>query len=136
MILRVVVCGSYGDMRRFLEVLKGYRQKYGEQNVFPNEEHLQRSRPCIEAHHGCSAETSETIKTRSKLMRAYFDQIERADLVVIMNEKKEEEYYGAGTTIELGYAFARGKNICFTRKPTDPNVLSLLNAIGNRQPKE
>jgi nucleoside 2-deoxyribosyltransferase len=123
-------------MRRFLEVLKKCRQRYGEQNVFPSEEHLQQSTPCIEAHHGCASETSETIETRSKLMREYFDRIDMADSVVIVNEKKEQEYYGVGTTIELGYAFARGKNICFTRKPTDANVLSLLRTIGKSRPKE
>jgi len=124
--LMVVVCGSYGDMKRFLEVLEQCRQKYGEPNVFPNEEHLKRSEPCIEAHHGYKHETGETIAMRSELMKIYFDQIDHADLVVIMNEKKGKEYYGIGTTVELGYAFAKSKRICFTRKPMNPNILSLL----------
>jgi len=59
-------------------------------------------------------------------MRIYFDQIDGADLVVIVNEKKGKEYYGIGTTIELGYAFAKGKRIRFTRRPMESNIVSLL----------
>lgn len=124
--MKVVVCGSYGDMKRFLEVLEQCKQQYGEPNVFPNSEHLKRSKPCIEAHHGRKSETDETIATRSELMRIYFDQIDGADLVVIVNEKKGKEYYGIGTTIELGYAFAKGKRIRFTRRPMESNIVSLL----------
>lgn len=124
--MKIAVCGTYGDMRRFNEVLKHLRGKYGEQNVFPNVDHLERSRPCIEAHHEGKGETTETVKIRSELMKAYFNQIDKADLIVIVNEKKGREYYGVGTTIELGYAFAKDKRIYFTMKPTNPNILSLL----------
>lgn len=131
--MRIVVCGSYGNMECFLDVLEHYRQRYGEQNVFPSNEHLEHSRPCIEAHHGQKGETEGTIVTRSKLMKVYFEQINHADLVVIINEKNGEEYYGVGTTLELGYAFAKGKRIHFTRKPTNPNILSLINGQQNNQ---
>jgi nucleoside 2-deoxyribosyltransferase len=59
-------------------------------------------------------------------MKIYFDHIDRAEVVVIMNEKGGREYYGTGTTIELGYALARHKKIAFTRRPTDSNILSLM----------
>lgn len=113
-------------MKRFTELLEVFRQEYGEQNVFPNAKHLERSKPCVQAHHENMGETSGTIATRSELMKNYFDEICHADLVVIMNEKKGEEHYGTGTTIELGYAFAKGKKIHFTRKPTNANILSLM----------
>lgn len=129
--MKIVVCGSYGDMRCFLEVLEYYKQRHGEENVFPNKEHLERSRPCIEAHHGHKGETAETLTTRSRLMETYFEQIDHADLIVIINEKKGEEYYGVGTTVELGYAFAKGKKIHFTRKPTNHNISSLINGQQN-----
>ena len=125
--MKVVVCGSYGDMTTFYETLNSCRRKHGLQNVFPNEEHLQRSSPCIEAHHGNKGETKGTIDTRTALMKIYFEHIDYADLIVIVNEKNGEEYYGVGTTLELGYAFAKDKTICFTRKPTNPNILSLIN---------
>jgi len=125
-VLKVVICGSYGDMERFLGLLELLRKEHGEQNVFPTAEHLERSKPCIEAHHEDNRETDETIAIRSELMRTYFDQIDAADLVVIMNEKKGQEYYGVGTTIELGYALAKGRRICFTRAPTNPNIKSLI----------
>jgi len=124
--MKVVVCGTYGDLKRFNDVLKHFRERYGSQNVFPNRRHLDQSRPCIEAHHEGKGETTETLKARSELMRAYFSEIDNADIVVIVNEKKGREYYGVGTTIELGYAFARDKRIQFTMKPTNPNVVSLL----------
>lgn len=114
-------------MSSFLEVLSYYRQMFGESNVFPDKEHLERSRPCIEAHHGHKEETEYTIMTRSTLMESYFKQIDHADLIVVMNEKNGEEHYGVGTTLELGYAFSKGKRIQFTRKPTNPNILSLIN---------
>ena len=125
--LKVVVCGSYGDMKTFVEILDSCKRRYGEQNVFPNEEHLRRSSICIEAHHGKKGETEATIETRSRLMKVYFEQIDHADVVVILNEKNGEEYYGVGTTLELGYAFAKCNMIHFTRKPTNPNILSLIN---------
>lgn len=129
--MRVVVCGSYGDIDGFLEVLKYFQQKYGEQHVFPDREHLRASEPCIKAHHVRDDETEETVAMRSKLMQIFFSQIDCADLVVIRNEKNGNEHYGTGTTLELGYAIAKGKKILLTRKPTDSNILSLIN--GNLQ---
>ena len=131
--MKVVVCGSYGDMETFVETLNGCRRKYGSQNVFPDEEHLQRSSPCIEAHHKKKEETEATIEARSRLMKIYFEKIGHADLIVIVNEKNGEEYYGVGTTLELGYAFAKGKIIHFTRKPTNSNILSLVNGQKSSQ---
>jgi hypothetical protein len=125
-IMKVVVCGSYGDFEGFLQVLHFFQEKYGSTNVFPDKEHLEKSRPCIFAHHVLKNDTDETVTTRSKLMQAYFDKIEVADIVVIINEKSDCEYYGVGTTMELGYALAKGKRIVFTRQPTNSNILSLL----------
>lgn len=124
--MKVVVCGSYGDLEGFLKVLKIVQQQYGASNVFPDKEHMEKSTSCIFAHHVIDKETSETIITRSGLMQSYFDHIDTADLVVIVNEKNEQEHYGVGTTVEIGYAFAKSKRICFTRKPTDSNILSLM----------
>jgi nucleoside 2-deoxyribosyltransferase len=124
--VKVVVCGSYGDLDGFLKVLDAFQQKYGTSNVFPDKEHLEKSMPCILAHHILDKETIETTFARSGLMQSYFDHIDSADLVIIVNEKSGQEHYGVGTTIELGYALARGKRIRFTRQPTNSNVLSLL----------
>jgi len=129
--MKVVVCGSYGDINGFLKVLKYFQQEYGEQCVFPDREHLRQSEPCIKAHHASGGDTEETIDMRSKLMQIYFSQIDCADLVVIRNEKNGKEHYGTGTTIELGYAIAKGKKILLTRKATDSNILSLTK--GNLQ---
>jgi len=126
--MMIVICGSYGDIDGFLQVLGHFQAKHGRENVFPNEAHLRQSEPCIRAHHLSYNETEETIAIRSKLMKAYFHHIDHADLVVIRNEKNEKEYYGIGTTVELGYAVAKDKEILFTRKPTDPNILSLMNS--------
>lgn len=90
---------------------------------------MEKSMPCIFAHHVIEKETETTIATRAKLMESYFENIDSADLVVVNNVKNGSEHYGTGTTIELGYAFARGKKICFTRQPTDSNILSLLKSI-------
>jgi len=125
--MKIVVCGSYGDIQGFLRVLRHFRQRYGEQNVFPNDEHLRQSEPCVRAHHASGSETEEITAMRSRLMQSYFDEIDHADLVVVRNEKNGKEHYGTGTTIELGYAVAKGKNILLTRRPTDPNILSLAN---------
>jgi nucleoside 2-deoxyribosyltransferase len=64
-------------------------------------------------------------------MESYFSHIDSADLVVVLNEKDGEEHYGVGTTIEIGYALARGKRIRFTRHPTNQNILSLRKTRGN-----
>jgi nucleoside 2-deoxyribosyltransferase len=52
----------------------------------------------------------------------YFKQIDEADIVIIKNEKNGEEYCGVGTTLELGYAFAKGKMVLLTKRPTNPNL--------------
>jgi len=127
--MKIVVCGSYGDIKGFLKVLERFQRELGKQNVFPDEQHLRESKPCIEAHHGLGEETSATLMTRSRLMKVYFRQIDLADLVVVRNEKNGKEYYGTGTAIELGYAIAKGKRILFTRKPTNSNILSLMNNL-------
>jgi nucleoside 2-deoxyribosyltransferase len=124
--MKVVICGSFGDFDGFLKVLNHARQTYGLKNVFPDDEHLQKAMPSIVAHHVTNKENEETIDDRSKLMLAYFDKIDKADLVIIINEKYDSEYYGVGTTIELGYALAKSKKICLTKMPTNPNILSLL----------
>lgn len=124
--MKVVICGSYGDMEGFLDILEHFRRKFGSQNIFPDREHLRQSKPCIKAHHESWNESEVTIMLRAKLMKSYFTHIDNADLVVIRNEKNGKEYYGTGTTVELGYALARGKKVHFTRKPTDSNILSLL----------
>lgn len=124
--MQIVVCGSYGDLEGFMKVLDALQQKYGASSVFPDKEHMEKSMPCIFAHHVSDKETMETTLARSSLMQSYFDHIDSADLVVIINEKNGQEHYGVGTTIELGYALAKGKRICFTRQPTNSNVLSLL----------
>jgi len=112
-----------------MQVLYDLQEKYGTSNVFPDKEHLEKSNPCIFAHHVAEKETEETLITRLKLMESYFDNIDNADLVVILNEKNGHEYYGVGTTMELGYAYAKGKKICFTKQPTNANILSLLKAF-------
>ena len=112
-------------MKTFLTVLVYFRDIYGEWNVFPSDVHLRSSELCIEAHHKGKGETEETIELRSKLMQRYFEMIDDADLVVVVNEKNGQEYYGVGTMIELGYAFAKKKVVRFKRKPTDANIMSL-----------
>jgi nucleoside 2-deoxyribosyltransferase len=129
--LKIVLCGSYGDLDNFLKVLANLQQKYGASNVFPDSDHIEKSMPCIFAHHVIERDTAKTTIARSRLMESYFRHIDSADLVVLLNEKDGEEYYGVGTTIELGYAIAKGKRIRFTRQPTDSNILSLLKTMGD-----
>lgn len=129
--MKVVVCGSFGDFDRFLEVLKYVRRNFGLTNVFPDDEHLKKAEPSIMAHHVTKKETEETISARSKLMLVYFEQIDKADIIIIVNEKEGQEYYGTGTMMELGYALAKSKNIFLTKPPTNPNILSLLKACPN-----
>ena len=124
--MKVVVCGSYGDLDYFLQILRSYQKKYGASNVFPNKDHIERSKPCIYAHHVLKEETTETIIIRARLMQKYFDAIDDSDLVIVINEKAGQEHYGVGTTIEMGYAHAKGKKIFFIREPTNSNILSLL----------
>ncbi len=124
--MKVVVCGSYGDLEGFLKVLGKFQNEYGPSNVFPNSGHMEKAMPCAIAHHVIGKETNETILARSELMRTYFDRIDSADLVVFVNEKNGKEHYGVGTTMEIGYAFSTGKRLFFTREPTNSNILSLL----------
>jgi nucleoside 2-deoxyribosyltransferase len=124
--MKVVICGSYGDFNGFIEVLHRAQLSYGVTNVFPNQEHLEKAMPSIFAHHVTNAESEQTTTVRSQLMLEYFHQIDRADLVIIINEKNGREYYGTGTTMELGYALAKSKKICLTKQPTNPNIKSLL----------
>lgn len=125
------MCGSYADLDHFKEVLKNLRHRYGESNVFPDNNHIERSMPSIQAHHVIKRDSAKATLARSRLMESYFSHIDSADLVVVLNEKKGEEHYGVGTTIEIGYALARGKRIRFTRTPTNPNIMSLLKTIGD-----
>lgn len=124
--MKVVICGSYGDLEYFQHILRVFQEKYGKSNVFPDEKHLERSRLCIYAHHEANQETSETVLIRAGLMQRYFDAIDDSNLVIVINEKSGQEYYGVGTTVEVGYAHAKRKKLLFTREPTNANILSLL----------
>ena len=129
--LRAVVCGSFGDLEGYLKVLNLVRNTYGAGNVFPDEEHLRKAMPSIISHHVTRTESEETILDRSKLMLVYFMNIDLAEVVVVINEKCGQEYYGAGTMMELGYAIAKSKTVYLTRQPTNPNMLSLLKGSPN-----
>jgi Nucleoside 2-deoxyribosyltransferase len=129
--MQVVVCGSFGDLEGFLQCLHIFQAKYGTANVFPNKEHMEASMPCILAHHVLEKETDKTIVKRAQLMETYFKRIDAADLIVVVNQKNGEEYYGTGTTIEIGYALARGKRVHFIKEPTNPNILSLMRIVSS-----
>ena len=125
--MKVVVCGSYGDLEGFRSVLETFRKIYGSKNVFPTEEHLVESSPCIEAHHQNKGETEDSLELRAKLMQRYFEHIDKAGLIIVVNEKHGKEHYGTGTAIEIGYAYAKGKTIRFARTPKEnANIVSLL----------
>ena len=126
--MKVVICGSYGNLEYFEHILRIFQEKYGKANVFPDDKHLERSRPCIYTHHVAKQETSETIIIRARLMQRYFDAIDDSNLVIVINEKSGQEYYGVGTTLEVGYAHAKRKKLLFTREPTNANILSLIEA--------
>jgi len=129
--MKVVVCGSYGDFNTFVELLDYTRKHFETEQVFPDQAHLDEAQPSIMAHHVTNVETAETVDVRSKLMMHYFQAIDKADVVIVMNEKNGREYYGTGTMLELGYALAKSKIIYLTRHPTNPNIMSLLKIFPN-----
>ena len=112
-------------MELIQSVITEYKKIYGNENVFPTQQHLDESQVCIRAHHEGKGETYETLHLRAQLMLRYFKKIAEADTIVFVNEKYGKEYYGVGTLIELGYAFAHGKRILFYHTPTNANIQSL-----------
>jgi nucleoside 2-deoxyribosyltransferase len=95
--------------------------------VYPTDEHLEDSKPCIQIHHeGIGDETDKSIELRNNLMNLYFKAIDDCDLVFIYNLKDGKEHIGAGALMELGYAHAKNKKIYFLLKPTEANVLSMF----------
>lgn len=45
----------------------------------------------------------------------YFDNIKEADEVIVFTDK----HIGVGTALEIGYALALSKKLCFSHKPPD-----------------
>ncbi len=119
---KIVICGSFSDTNSFLIEVRRLRSLG--YDVFPDENHLKESQPCIDAHHRGKGDTSETLQLRKKLMQRYFDKIRDCDEIYVFNVKNDYEHIGIGTSLEIGYALALGKTIRFHKIPTDANIKS------------
>jgi len=59
-------------------------------------------------------------------MRGCFERIDKADLVYVVNPSG---YVGRSVSVDIGYAYARGKPIYATRTIDDPPVMNLLAGV-------
>jgi len=126
--VKVVVSGSFSDperLWRFITDLRNHKLDV----IYPTMEHLGASRETIAAQHGGKGETDRTTKLRAKLMKKYFAKIHECDILFVFNCKKDEEHVGLGAAMEIGYAYALGKQIRFAYTPRDGNVLSMTRLV-------
>lgn len=114
--MKVVVCGSFGDMPTLLNAISLLRRS-GHDIIMPTEEHLRDSQPCIDAHHLGKEETTQTRELRAWLEAQYLAKIRMADLVYFVNEKFSDEHLGTGAAVELGFTLALQLPVMFHREP-------------------
>lgn len=121
--MKIVIAGSFAEADNILAL----RRKLIDEGhkVYPDEQHIEDSKKCIDAHHKGKGETSETLRLRAQLMKRYFGKINDCDILYVLNMKDATEHIGIGATLEIGYAYALGKRVEFSMTPTDANIISL-----------
>lgn len=56
----------------------------------------------------------------------FFEQIEKADIVLVYNKKKEEGEIGINAAVDVGYALGRNKRVIFLFEPQDAGIRALI----------
>lgn len=78
----------------------------------------------------------DTAAAKSRVMRAYFDEIKRCDAVLVFNPPKNgiDGYIGGSTLCEMAVAFTSGKKIFTMYELPSLDTLSYMPEIYGLQP--
>ena len=125
--MKIVVCGSFGDIDSFLGYV-AHLVRQGHE-VYPSVIHIEQSKQIIMSQHiekrDSYSELGTVSELRATMMKKYFKKIRECDVVHIYNRKFGKEHIGLGAAMEIGYAYALGKKVEFVIKPSDGNVASM-----------
>lgn len=127
--MKAVVCGSFSNLGLINKVIEQLKEEG--YDVFPSEEWFEFCKYAIHMTHKRKEEDKRSLYLKYQAQRIYAHNVMGADLIYFVNEKNGKEYYGVGSTIELGIALvnyldlefeAERPKIRFHRPPTDPNI--------------
>lgn len=106
--MKIVICGSMSSSKKMLETA-GELEKNGHSIVLPQNVHKYAQRDVA------LKTNSESIahKIKDNLIRDYFQKIDEADAVLLVNEDKNniKGYIGGNAFLEAGFAHVLGRKI-------------------------
>ncbi|MFA6194291.1 MAG: hypothetical protein WC719_00915 [Patescibacteria group bacterium] len=108
--MKIVICGSMIFSKEMMEIKSGL-EKLGHIVILPrNAERYAKSQLALETK-------AETVKNKIKydLIRAYYQEIEASDGVLILNYDKGgiDNYVGGNSFLEAGFAHILNKKVYF-----------------------
>ena len=77
-------------------------------------------------HAGTPPETADTPESEQNAVLRAFKNIDNADLLYVI---AEDGYVGLAVTLEIGYAYAKKKNIVTSETLSDLNVRALVTQV-------
>lgn len=107
-IMKIVICGSMTAAKKMMEIGSGLG-KLNHEIVLPKFTEEYATMDNADKIRAASAKN----KIDHDLIRNYFDEISRADAILVVNENKYGigHYIGGNSFLEMGYAYALHKKI-------------------------
>lgn len=125
---KIVICGSVFFANEMIEVNK-YLESKGYEVMLPwgIEDFVDGGSLQEELYSGKREQNLEGAKRKMEhnLIKGYYDEINQADAILIINKEKKgvQGYIGGNSFLEMGFAHVLGKKIyCLNSLPNDPPV--------------
>lgn len=124
--MHVVVCGSMTSSEKMVEI-KNELESLGHSALLPMHTEAYANKEKTEE----SDEESAENKIEGDLIRDYYKKIEDADVVLIVNEKKNgvEGYVGGNTFLEMGFGHVLNKKVYMLNEIPDVSYTSEIVAM-------
>lgn len=109
----ITICSSANFYKRAVEA-QAYLEKHGYKAIVPHTaELMKKSGNYDAAHYRTWLKDASKYSRKSWLMRGHFDEVEKGDAVLVINETKHgvENYVGGNVLIEMALAFYLHKPI-------------------------
>ena len=118
----IAICGSMKLKERMLEVGRQLEES-GYKILYPN---------LTETNDYTTMSASEQAQTKHRMIVDHLEKIKTADAILVINErlKETDNYIGANTFLEMGFAFSMDKKIFLLQDiPDQPNKVELAGLL-------
>ncbi len=123
---KICLCGSF----RFFDLILKLEKTFSDTGLVcyrPSPfKYRSQSTPSEFADSWSSLSDQEKLRESKRAELSHFDKIEKADLIYIVNPGG---YIGFSVTLEIGYAYAKGKELYSLDRIEDYAVMSLIHSV-------